>query len=181
MSTSIKLPEDLKRRVARVVKDTEQSAHAFMVEAIRQETERAGARFLADATAHAEFRQRPGLRAGRSQGALPCEVARQENAQAEVALVAEVVVTRHAEADLARLVDFLAAEEPAAALATYDLVLGALEVLRTYPSIGRPVDGILRELVISRGNTGYLALYEHDEQADRVIVLALRHQRELGY
>ena len=60
MATSIKLPEDLKKRVARVVKGTEQSAHAFMVEAIRQETERAEKRrgFLADAyTAHAEFQR----------------------------------------------------------------------------------------------------------------------------
>lgn len=58
MATSIKLPEDLKKRVARVVKDTDQSAHAFMVEAIRQETERAEKRreFVADAyTALAEF------------------------------------------------------------------------------------------------------------------------------
>ena len=95
--------------------------------------------------------------------------------------MAEVIVSRNAGADLDRLVDFLADEEPAAALDTYDLVLGALEVLRTYPSIGRPVESILRELVISRGNTGYLALYAYDEQADRVVVLALRHQRELGY
>lgn len=95
--------------------------------------------------------------------------------------MAEVVVSRQADADLARLVEFLADEEPSAALETYDLVLGALEILRTYPSIGRPVDRILRELVISRGNAGYLALYEYDEQADRVVVLALRHQRELGY
>jgi predicted transcriptional regulator len=60
MATSIKLSEDLKKRVARVVKDTEQSAHAFMVEAIRQETERAEKRrgFLADAhAAHAEFQR----------------------------------------------------------------------------------------------------------------------------
>jgi len=60
MATSIKLPEDLKKRVARVVKDTAQSAHAFMVEAIRQETERAEKRrgFFADAyAAHAEFRR----------------------------------------------------------------------------------------------------------------------------
>ena len=58
MATSIKLPDELKRRVARVVKDTEQSAHAFMVDAIRQETERAEKRraFLADAyAARAEF------------------------------------------------------------------------------------------------------------------------------
>jgi predicted transcriptional regulator len=58
MSTSIKLPEDLKKRVARAVRGTDQSAHAFMVAAIRQETERAEKRrgFLADAyAARAEF------------------------------------------------------------------------------------------------------------------------------
>lgn len=58
MSISIKLPEDLRKRIARVVEGTDQSAHAFMVEAIRQETERAEKRrgFLADAyAARAEF------------------------------------------------------------------------------------------------------------------------------
>lgn len=63
MATSIKLPEELKKRVARVVKGTDLSAHAFMLEAIRQETERAEKRrgFLADAyTARAEF-QRSGM------------------------------------------------------------------------------------------------------------------------
>lgn len=58
MSVSIKLPEDLRKRIARVVKGTDQSAHAFMVEAIRQETDRAEKRrgFLADAyVARAEF------------------------------------------------------------------------------------------------------------------------------
>jgi plasmid stabilization system protein ParE len=94
--------------------------------------------------------------------------------------VAEVVVSRAAGEDLERLVAFLDEEDPAA-LATYDLVLGALEVLRNYPSIGRPVDQILRELVISRGSTGYLALYEYEVRADRVVILALRHQREAGY
>ena len=94
--------------------------------------------------------------------------------------MAEVTVSENADADLDRLVTFLGDEEPAAALATYDLLLGALEVLRTYPSIGRPVDGILRELVISRGGTGYLALYEYAAPADRVVILALRHQREAG-
>lgn len=94
--------------------------------------------------------------------------------------MAEVIVSKNADADLDRLVTFLGDEEPAAALATYDLLLGALEVLRTYPSIGRPVDGILRELAISRGGTGYLALYEYAALADRVVILALRHQREAG-
>ena len=95
--------------------------------------------------------------------------------------MAEVIVSANASADLERLVAFLRDEEPAVALATYDLALGALDVLRAYPSIGRPVDDALRELVISRGSTGYLALYEYDAGADLVVILALRHQREAGY
>jgi hypothetical protein len=39
----------------------------------------------------------------------------------------------------------------------------------------------LRELVISRGQTGYLALYSHDEGADIALILAIRHQREDEY
>ena len=37
------------------------------------------------------------------------------------------------------------------------------------------------ELVISRGKTGYVALYRYDEARDIVFVLALRHQREAGF
>jgi plasmid stabilization system protein ParE len=95
--------------------------------------------------------------------------------------VAEVVVSENAAADLERLADFLQDKEPGAALATYDLVLGALRVLQAYPSIGRPVEDGLRELVIGRGGSGYLALYEYDPLRERVLILALRHQREAGY
>ena len=95
--------------------------------------------------------------------------------------MAEVIISRNADADLERLATFLRNEEPSAALAISTLVHGALRVLRTYPSIGRPVDDVLRELVISRGDTGYLALYKYDVRADQVVVLALRHQREAGY
>ncbi len=95
--------------------------------------------------------------------------------------MAEVVVSPNADADIGRLVDFLSEQEPAAALATYDLVLAALAMLRTYPLVGRPVDDGLRELVISHGKSGYVALYEFDSRRDRVLILALRHQREAGY
>lgn len=63
MATSIKLSEDLKSRVARVVKGTDQSAHSFMVEAIRQETERAEKRrqFVADAYAALADFERDGM------------------------------------------------------------------------------------------------------------------------
>ncbi|HEX6136589.1 MAG TPA: hypothetical protein VF059_02970 [Casimicrobiaceae bacterium] len=51
--TSLKLPDDLKRRVTEVVAGTDQSAHAFMIEAIERQTALAEARrrFVADALA----------------------------------------------------------------------------------------------------------------------------------
>ncbi len=50
-ATSIKLSDDLRRRIAALVEGTDKSAHAFMVEAIARETERAERRrqFHADA------------------------------------------------------------------------------------------------------------------------------------
>ncbi len=83
--------------------------------------------------------------------------------------------------DLAELVDFLLAEHPEDAVATIDLVLDAIKILDEHPLIGRRVEQGLRELVISRGKTGYLALYDYDEATDLVIVHAIRHQRERGY
>ena len=83
--------------------------------------------------------------------------------------------------DLDRLVDFLLEDWPDSAVTTVDLILDALAVLALHPKIGRPIAHGLRELVISRGKSGYLALYDYDELADMVLVLAVRHQRELGY
>jgi plasmid stabilization system protein ParE len=57
----------------------------------------------------------------------------------------------------------------------------AVENLATHPFVGRRVEGDVRELVISYGATGYIALYSFDIQHDQVRVLALRHQREIGY
>lgn len=83
--------------------------------------------------------------------------------------------------DLDRLVGFLLERTPENAVRTVDLITDALNILVHHPRIGRPLDAGLRELVISRGKTGYIALYEYDEAADLVIVLAVRHQREEDY
>ena len=83
--------------------------------------------------------------------------------------------------DIERLCDFLLESLPEEAVRTMDIILDALDILKKHPVIGRPVRTGLRELVISRGRTGYLALYLYDEEADVVSVLALRHQREVGY
>lgn len=83
--------------------------------------------------------------------------------------------------DLVRLADFLRNEDPSSAEATFDLIDGAIEVLAAHPLIGRRVSGELRELVISRGRSGYVALYEYQAAFERVIVRAIRHQREAGF
>jgi len=84
-------------------------------------------------------------------------------------------------ANLERLCDFLAASDPVLGEGTIDLILSAAAVLEQHPLIGRPVESGFRELVISRGRSGYLALYRYDEDRDRVLVLSIRHQREAGY
>lgn len=87
-------------------------------------------------------------------------------------------LSEEAEADLERLTDFLAASAPEAALETVDIILDGLHILASHPLVGRPLGHGLRELVISRGRTGYLALYRYDTQADLALVLAVRHRRE---
>ena len=50
-ATSLKLPENLKRRIVRLAADAGKTAHAFMVDALAREAERSElrARFAADA------------------------------------------------------------------------------------------------------------------------------------
>ena len=62
-----------------------------------------------------------------------------------------------------------------------DFILDALQVLTHQPGMGRPVEGGLRELIISRGHSGYLARYAWDDVLNRVMVARIRHQREAGY
>jgi plasmid stabilization system protein ParE len=93
----------------------------------------------------------------------------------------ELVYTEQALMDLESLSDFLLETDPQAAQDTAVLIFEALEILVRHPEIGRKVHFGQRELVISRGRTGYLALYRFLPHLDRILVLALRHQRESGY
>jgi len=88
---------------------------------------------------------------------------------------------RRALEDLDRLCDFLVAYDPHAAEATLMLIRGAIATLESHPLIGRAVEGGLRVLVISQGNTGYIALYHYRRAAHHVQVRAIRHQRESGF
>ena len=62
---------------------------------------------------------------------------------------------------------FLLEKNPEVAVASAAAIRSAVENLATHPLIGRRVEGDLRELVISYGATGYIALYRFDIQPTR--------------
>jgi plasmid stabilization system protein ParE len=83
--------------------------------------------------------------------------------------------------DLVRLEEFLLDSDDPMAGDLLDFILDALQVLTHQPGIGRPVEGGLRELIISRSRSGYLARYVFDDARDLIFVARIRHQREAGY
>lgn len=95
--------------------------------------------------------------------------------------MAKLSYSEQALADLERLADFLTEVAPSVAAETVELIEETVTLLARHPLIGRPVEFGMRELVISRGRTGYLALYSFEQEHDAVLILAIRHQREAGY
>ena len=77
--------------------------------------------------------------------------------------------------------ELLRKEEPEAAVAAAEAICSAVENLGAHPLLGRRVHGDIRELVISYGATGYIAMYRFLVPQDEIRVLAIRHQREIGF
>ena len=95
--------------------------------------------------------------------------------------MAKVVYSAEALADLERIIDFLLDSSPDTAQKTLAQIRSAVTILESHPQIGRRVDRHRRELVITYGASGYLALYRHDARLDLARILRVRHQREAGY
>jgi len=95
--------------------------------------------------------------------------------------VAQVVYSGRSLGHIERAFEFLRKENPAAALSAASAIQSAVENLAAHPLIGRRLEGQLRELVISYGQTGYVALYRFVVSGDEVRMLSLRHQREVGF
>ena len=95
--------------------------------------------------------------------------------------------TPEASDDLERLVDHIVERELKSSTSNWDLpeqalsaIRMALQLLPSNPFMGRKVRSPFeRELIISFGRTGYVALYEVEDTA--ITVAAIRHQRESDY
>jgi plasmid stabilization system protein ParE len=93
-----------------------------------------------------------------------------------------VKLSPRAQIDIKRLYDFLAAKDTAVAGSAVDVIVSSFIPLTRIPKIGRKRDGTdLRELIIDFGSSGYIALYDFDEDVDEVVITALRHQKENDY
>lgn len=88
-----------------------------------------------------------------------------------------VIITEGAAEGLERCRKFLAAKVREAARQAGQVIEQQFLLLETTPDIGRPLPEMpaLRELVITFGDSGYVALYRHEPADNAVYILAFRH------
>ncbi len=95
----------------------------------------------------------------------------------------KVRYTQAAKEDLRRLFTFLAERDHQAAMRARKTIASGIEILERFPFTCRKAaadNTFLRELLISFGGTGYVALFEIEDDKT-VTILAVRHQREEDY
>jgi plasmid stabilization system protein ParE len=97
--------------------------------------------------------------------------------------VPQVVVTDEAALGLERCRLFLADKDRRVAARAAAVIKQQMQILKISPEVGRPVieQPGLRELLISFGDSGYIALYRYVPADNAVYVLAFRHQKEATY
>ncbi len=91
--------------------------------------------------------------------------------------------TKAAKEDLKRLYGFLLEHDLQAAHRAREAIGKSIDFLRDFPFACRkvvPDNPFLRELLISFSESGYVALFEIDNN-ETVTILAVRHQREEDY
>ena len=96
----------------------------------------------------------------------------------------QVTLSANALRNLDRLLIFLKPKNPAATRRAAQAIKKTLKLLADNPEMGRVIEDMpedYREVVIEFGKSGYLARYRFDSDEDIVVILAIRHQRELDY
>jgi toxin ParE1/3/4 len=82
--------------------------------------------------------------------------------------------TPRATANLAEIADYIRADNPAAAGRVRDAILRSLQLLTSFPRLGRAQSAPnVRKLVTRR--YGYLVYYMINENAAEIIVLSIQH------
>lgn len=95
----------------------------------------------------------------------------------------QIRFTKAAREDLKRLYGFLVDQDVYAAEHALEAINKAIDLLKNFPFTCRKAktdSPFLRELIITFGLNGYVALFEIEEN-NIVTILAVRHQREDDY
>ena len=95
----------------------------------------------------------------------------------------QIRFTKTARDDIKRLYAFFLVQDIQAAKRALEAINKAMELLKIFPFTCRKAQAntpFLRDLIISFGANGYVALFEIEEEKT-VTVLVLRHQREDDY
>ena len=95
--------------------------------------------------------------------------------------MAQVIYTAIAFDDLRRIYDATVHDDPTLAANLSGLICQGIRTLERAPLSGRAAEAGLHERAISRGKTGYVALYRYLELDDTVLVLGIRQRGEAGY
>ena len=83
---------------------------------------------------------------------------------------------------LARIHVFLADIDPDVAQQALNAIGAGVDILEQFPNAGRPADDLEpdhHELLIPFGSSGYALFYE--VTGETVLILAVKHQKEVGY
>jgi plasmid stabilization system protein ParE len=94
----------------------------------------------------------------------------------------QVIFARTALRDIERLRAFLRPKNPLAAKRAGEAIFQGVRVLGAHPRMGRIIEILpesYREWLIEFGDTGYTVRYRIAEGT--VTILAVRHQKEVGY
>lgn len=94
----------------------------------------------------------------------------------------QVIWSPEALQDVQRFYRFLAPKNMDAAKRAVRAVRHGVKVLGLQSSVGRPIEDMpvdFREWIIDFGDSGYVARYRIN--SDLVIILAVRHQKEVGF
>lgn len=84
--------------------------------------------------------------------------------------------------DVQRPYRFLASKNKDAAQRAVTAIRQSVKVLSLQPGMGRPVEGMdneFRDWIIDFGDSAYVDRYR--SEAEKVIILAVRHQKEAGF
>lgn len=91
--------------------------------------------------------------------------------------------TKSAKEDILRLYRFLLEQDLESARNAVDAIKKSINLLESFPFTCRkasPDNPFLREMLISFGASGYVALFEIEDDST-VTILAVRHQRKEDY